>query len=324
MTGLGKKFYIFIGFLISAVCLFFAFRGIHWTEVASTLKKANLWLLIIAVLFQLLALVVAGLRWKKIINLSEISWSQASGSMIVGFLVNNILPGRMGELVRPVLLSRETQKSRAFLFGTVVLDRTSDLLVLVILAMCSFGIFPFLPWARELSIVGGIVLLALLLSIGLFSYSTAGPKIEKIVYRWSPPRIGMRAVDLLQKLRQGFRSIGSVQQGMVVFFLSCVLWTAAFFSLYYTLDSFGLGIPVLGVVLLLAVLNLGSLIPSSPGYAGTYHLLAIAVLSTFAIRKADALGFILVFHAVWYVPQTLLGLIILIQKNIRLGQLMER
>jgi uncharacterized membrane protein YbhN (UPF0104 family) len=55
-------------------------------------------------------------------------------------------------------------------------------------------------------------------------------------------------------------------------------------------------------------LNLGGLIPSSPGYAGTYHLLAVLVLSNFAIKKEEALSFILVFHALWYVPQTLIGL----------------
>jgi len=288
------------------------------------MKRANLWLLTAAGLFQLLALAFAGLRWKKIINLSEISWSQASASMIVGFLVNNILPGRMGELVRPVLLSRETQKSKAFLFGTVVLDRISDLLVLVLLAVWSFGVFPFLSWGREVSLAGGIVLFGLFFLIGVFSYSGAGPRIEKIVYQRSPLRIRMKTVDFLQKLRLGFRSIRSVQQGIVVFLLSCSLWAASFFSLYCTLVSFGVGIPWLGMVFLLAVLNLGSLIPSSPGYVGTYQLLAIAVLSTFAVHKAEALGFILVFHAVWYVPQTFLGLVVLIQKNLRLGQLLEK
>jgi uncharacterized membrane protein YbhN (UPF0104 family) len=53
------------------------------------------------------------------------------------------------------------------------------------------------------------------------------------------------------------------------------------------------------------------------------HCLAILVLSNFAIKKEEALGFILVFHALWYVPQTLLGLIILIKKNLSLWQLLE-
>jgi uncharacterized membrane protein YbhN (UPF0104 family) len=77
------------------------------------------------------------------------------------------------------------------------------------------------------------------------------------------------------------------------------------------------------MILLLSTLSLGGLVPSSPGYAGTYHLLGILVLSNFAIKKEEALGFILVLHALWYVPQTLLGLIILIKKNLSLGQLLR-
>ncbi len=324
MTGIGKKFYIFIGFLISAVCLFFAFRGIEWAEMASTLRRANLWWVASSVLLQLVALAIAGLRWKTVINLSEVSWAQVSRSMTVGLMVNNILPGRMGEFVRPMLLGQETKRSRTYLFATVVIDRISDLLVLVILALLSFGMFPRIPWAREMSVASGTVLIVAFIAIGLFGYPATGLQIERALYRFSPLRFRTKLSNSLEKLRFGFQSIGSMQRGAAVFMLSCLLWAAAFFSLYFTLDSFGLGIPVWGMILLLAVLNLGGLIPSSPGYAGTYHLIAIAVLSTFAVRKAEALSFILVFHATWYVPQTLLGLAILTQKNLRIWQLLEK
>lgn len=109
----------------------------------------------------------------------------------------------------------------------------------------------------------------------------------------------------------------------MVFGLSWSVWAAWFLSLYYALNAFGLILPMWGMILLLSVLNLGSLIPSSPGYAGTYHFLAIAVLSTFAIKKEEALSFIIVFHALWYVTQTFLGITILIKKNLSLWQLME-
>ena len=324
MAGTGKKIYIILGFSISIVCLFFAFRGIHWMEVASTLVRANLGGLVVSVLFQLVGLGIAGLRWKTIINLSDVSWLQTSRSMIVGFLVNNILPGRMGEFVRPILLGQETKKSRAYLFATVVIDRVSDLLVLVILALLSFGMFPLVTWARQLSIAGGMVLLFAFTAIGLFSYPATGSRFENILSRLSPLRFRKKVAESLQRLRLGFQSIGSIQRGAAVFLLSSFLWTAAFMSLYCAVKSFGLEVPIWGMILLLVVLNLGSLVPSSPGYAGTYHLLAIAVLSTFAIRKAEALSFVLVFHAIWYVPQTLLGLVILTQKNLHLWQLMGK
>ena len=205
----------------------------------------------------------------------------------------------------------------------MVIDRISDLVVLVILALLSFGMFPFIPWARQMSIVGGVALVLALLVIGVFSYSNVGLKIEGIVNQFGSAHFYERAAHFLQKFRLGFQSIQSVQRGAAVFGLSWLVWAAWFLCLYYALNAFKLVLPIWGMILLLSTLNLGGLVPSSPGYAGTYHLLAILVLSNFAIKKEEALGFILVFHALWYVPQTLLGLIILIKKNLSLGQLMK-
>ena len=323
MKGIGKNIYKILGFGISIICLYFAFRGIEWIQVAVTFRKANFFWLILSILFQLLSLAIAGFRWKTVINLPEVSWASASASMMVGLMVNNILPGRMGEFVRPILLGQEIKRSKAFLFATVVIDRISDLLVLLILGLLSFGMFPFIPWARQMSIVGGWVLVLGLLVIGVFSYSNVGLKIEKIIYQYGSARFYERIAHFLQKFRLGFRSIQSIQRGAAVFGLSWLVWAAWFLCLYYALNAFKLILPIWGVILLLSTLNLGGLVPSSPGYAGTYHLLAILVLSNFAIKKEEALGFILVFHALWYVPQTLLGLIILIKKNLSLGQLLK-
>lgn len=323
MKSIGKNIYKILGFAISIVCLYFAFRGIQWNQVAHTLGKASYLGLVLSVLFQLLSLAIAGFRWKTVINLSEVSWSSASASMMVGLMVNNILPGRMGEFVRPILLGQQIKRSKAFLFATTVIDRISDLFVLVILGLLSFAMFPFIPWAREIAIIGGMVLVLALLAIGVFSYSNIGSKIERMVSRLGSSLFYEKMTQSLHKFRLGFRSIHSIQRGAAVFGLSWLVWAAWFLCLYYALSAFKLILPLWGIVLLLATLNLGGLVPSSPGYAGTYHLLAILVLSNFAIKREQALGFILVFHALWYVPQTLLGLIILIKKNLSLWQLLK-
>lgn len=323
MKGIGKNIYKILGFGISIICLYFAFRGIQWIQVAVTFRKANFFWLILSIFFQLLSLAIAGFRWKTVINLPEVSWTSASASMMVGLMVNNILPGRMGEFVRPILLGQEIKRSKASLFATVVIDRISDLVVLVILALLSFGMFPFIQWARQMAIVGGVVLVLAFVVIGVFSYSNAGSKIEGMVNHLGSAHFYERVSHSLQKFRLGFQSIQSVQRGAAVFGLSWLVWAAWFLCLYYALNAFKLILPIWGVILLLSTLNLGGLVPSSPGYAGTYHLLAILVLSNFAIKKEEALGFILVFHALWYVPQTLLGLIILIKKNLSLGQLLK-
>jgi len=323
VTGIWKKIYIIFGFAISIVCLYFAFKGIQWDQVATTFVRANLFNLTLSVLFQLLSLGMAGFRWKTVVNLPEVSWSSTSASMMVGLMVNNIFPGRIGELVRPIMLGQEVKRSRSFLFATVVIDRLSDLLVLVILALLSFIMFPSFSWAREIALIGGGILLLAFFLIGIFSYSKIGLKLEGIVHQFVPGRFYEKVIDNLKKFRLGFRTIQSVWRGAAIFGLSWFVWGAWFLCLYYALNAFELTLPFWGMILLLAVLNLGGLVPSSPGYAGTYHLLGILVLSAFGIKKEDALSFILVFHALWYVTQTLIGLIILVQKNLKLWQILE-
>ena len=323
VKSIGRNIYKILGIAISIVCLYFAFRGIQWNQVFLTFKSASYPGLVLCVLFQLLSLAIAGLRWKTVINLPEVSWSSASSSMMVGLMVNNILPGRMGEFVRPILLGQEIRESRSFLFATVVTDRISDLFVLVTLGLLSFAMFPFIPWARQMSVIGAVVLILAFVAIGLFSYSNIGLKIEGIVHRLGPSRFSERMAHSLENFRLGFKSIRSIQRGGAVLVLSVLVWAAWFLCLYSGLSAFRLILPIWGILLLLSTLNLGGLVPSSPGYAGTYQLLAILVLSNFAVRKEEALGFILVFHALWYVPQTLLGLIILFKKNLNLGQLLK-
>ena len=276
------------------------------------------------IFFQILSLAIAGLRWKTVINLPGVSWTSTSASMMVGLMVNNILPGRMGELVRPVLLGRELKRSPSFLFATVVVDRLSDLLVLVILALVSAGVYSSFSCLRQMSMIGGGILLLAFFLIGIFSYSTMGLKLEGMVRALVPVRFHARIIDILKKFRFGLQTIQSVRRGVAIFGYSWAVWGAWFLSLYYGLRAFELAPPLGATILLLAVLNLGGLIPSSPGYAGTYHLLAILVLSNFGMRKEEALSFILAFHALWYIPQTLIGVMILIRKNIDLSKLLEK
>jgi uncharacterized protein (TIRG00374 family) len=258
---MGKNIYKIFGFTISIICLYFAFRGIQWDQVAITFRRASFFWLILSVFFQLLSLAIAGFRWKTVINLSEVSWASASASLMVGLMVNNILPGRIGEFVRPILLGQEIKRSKAFLFATVVTDRTSDLLVLVILGLLSFGMFPFIPWARQMAIIGGAVSVLALLAIGVFSYSNIGSKIEGMVNQLGPSRVYEEVAHSLQKFRLGFRSIQSIQRGAAIFGLSWLVWAAWFLCLYYALTAFRLILPLWGMILLLSTLNLGGWFP---------------------------------------------------------------
>lgn len=185
MSRIGKNIYVIFGFSVSIICLFLAFRGIQWVRLVSAFAKASFRGLILSLLFQLLSLALAGFRWKMVINLPKASWASVSASMMVGLMVNNVLPGRMGEFSRPILLGQEIHESKPFLFATVVIDRMSDLLVLVILGLLSWHVSLY-PVGHQISIIGGLVLVLAFILIGVFGYSGIGLRIERILYTLIP------------------------------------------------------------------------------------------------------------------------------------------
>jgi uncharacterized membrane protein YbhN (UPF0104 family) len=71
----------------------------------------------------------------------------------------------------------------------------------------------------------------------------------------------------------------------------------------------------------LSVINLGLIIPSSPGYIGTYQFLCVIALSTFSVNKETALSFSIIHHALWYLPLTLLGMVFLWREKLNLANL---
>lgn len=317
-----RRIFAIIGLPISGACLYFAFKGIHWISVIAALKAASYSALVLSLFFQLISLTVAGYRWKMIINLPEVSWTATLSAMMVGLMVNNVLPGRIGELVRPVLLGQETKVSKVFLFATVMIDRFLDLIVLVILGFLSFSQFPATPWAHRIALTGGLFVVVFLLLAGL-CYSNFRIQVIPNQYRSRLEHLFAKFSSPVQNFKQGFARISSIRRGLKVFGISCLVWSAWFLSMYYALGAFHLSLPVWGGILLLATLNLSGLIPSSPGYVGTYHLLAVVVLSIFGVEKEKALSFILVFHAIWYVPQTILGVAIIIRKHLTLSGLQQ-
>jgi uncharacterized protein (TIRG00374 family) len=103
--------------------------------------------------------------------------------------------------------------------------------------------------------------------------------------------------------------------------LSMAVWSMWAVALHYTLLAFGIEVPFSARLLLLAVVNLGALIPSSPGYVGPYHYLCWVCLSVFAIDKSLAFSFSVILHALWYVPLTGLGFFFLWKEQLSIRQI---
>jgi glycosyltransferase 2 family protein len=243
-------------------------------------------------------------RWRVISVAPGISRVRFVGWVVGAVAVNNVVPGRAGDILRSEWLARGARKPRASAVSSVVVDRSLDVVTLVAMLGVTYPFVPHPRWLNDFWIVGGslgavvsIVLLAAVLYARRGRASTAG---------------GLRT-----QLADAVHGAGNVLRGrraLSVAVRSVVVWTAWAFSAWLVASSLGIGLTPLEVLFVTAVLNLGVAIPSSPGFIGTYQWLGVSALGNLGVGHADAFAFSVLMHAAWYLPTTVAGVVLVLRK----------
>ena len=243
-------------------------------------------------------------RWRRIAATSA-SQRQYVEMVVSGVAVNNVLPGRVGDLMRARWVSRGAFSGGRGL-ATVVIDRGFDLLALALLLVGTLPLVTDEPWVDR--IVAGSVLLLLALWIGILAartYTRRRPRARR-------PHRGLArrfARDTLEGLSE---PLGTSR--LTLFAMSVAVWGAWAIAAILTARAVGIDLSLVDALFVTAAINLGVAIPSSPGFLGTYQWLGVSSLALFGVSKESALAFAIAMQAVWYVPTTLVGAVFLVAR----------
>jgi uncharacterized protein (TIRG00374 family) len=222
-------------------------------------------------------------------------WAAAAG-----YVGNNVLPARAGEIIRSLLVSRRSSLGKAFVLTTALVERIFDALALIALSGVALWRLPVRPgwmesavWTFALTGLAGVVAILLL---------PAGETYWRSVLAGLPVRQTWR--DRLQRLvrdvSQGVRSLyHGGRLGRFVAFTAAIWWFEGATAMLVA-HAIGLSFTVGVAVLLVAGLGLGSALPATPGYVGIYQFVAVSVLTPFGLGKSDAIAYILLFQAMNY------------------------
>jgi uncharacterized protein (TIRG00374 family) len=287
-----------VGVPVSAVFLWLAVRSTDMNLVWETLKAAKPGDVVVAVVAMMVVYVVQAIRWRVIVG-GHASRRQYVGLVVGGVAVNNVLPGRIGDVLRGVWLARLERIPSGRALATVVYDRAADVVALVALLVISVPFTVRPTWLLRIAI-GGIVL-ALLIAAFLVAAHVFARLHERT------ERVRSRARRVGRDLLDGLASPPSRGRIVVALALSFAAWGIWTVGAWFVARSLGIHLSVLDSVLVAAVVNLGVAIPSSPGFIGTYQWLCVATLSLLGIARGPALAFSILLHATWYVPTTLAG-----------------
>jgi hypothetical protein len=319
-----------LGFLISAICLYLALRGVNWKAVGEALKTAHYLYILPNAALVMLSMWMRALRWRYMTNSikPDIPVASLFASTMIGFMVNNILPLRLGEIARPFSLSRKEQISRSAAFATIVVERVFDALSLFLVSGLLVLFAPFLvddnvALTRVLYLALGLHVLVLGFLVLLRVKTDLAVKITERLTGFLPLRFQRRILEVLAKFVSGLGVFREWRSLAAVILWSVTIWAVVGFSNYFIFLAFDLDVPWFAPYVVLVLVSLGVMLPSSPGYVGPFQFFTIQALKLFGIPASVGLSFSLVLHLGNYLPVTLVGLYYLRREHFSLKQIEE-
>ena len=283
--------------------LWLAVRNADADAVWDTLRDADAGLVVLAIAAFGVVYLLQAVRWRRIAATPSVSVPRFYEMTVSGVAVNNVLPGRLGDFLRARWLGLEARVPYGTAFGTVVLDRVFDVVVLVGLLVVGIAAVASSAWLWQLA-AAGVVLLFGIAGVLLFSRVYVGRRARDRRDRGFVRRL---VRDTVERLAEPFG-----RRHLVAWLgLSVSAWTMWAVAAYLVGRSLGIELSLTEALFVTAVLNLGSAVPSSPGYVGTYEWLGVASLGLLDVDHESALAFTILVHAAWYVPTTLFGAVAL-------------
>ena len=263
-------------------------------------------------------------RWQRIIRpVAPLPFGGAFSVLMMGFTANNLLPARLGEVVRAYLLRRKTGARKTYGVATIILERICDGLTLILFLAFVSMLIRLPDWGREVQTFSTLLFLAAAIAIAvvLAKESLVG-RVADLVLGRVPARLAgpvLRAIDVFIS---GLHALKSRRSLALVVVLSVAVWLLEATSYLLMVSAFNVSMPplqlVLASVFLLVVVNLGIMLPSAPGYVGTFQFFAVMALGAFGVPKETALAVAISSHLMQYLMVTAIGIVYFLRENVGL------
>lgn len=291
--------------------------------VAAAIESAHLWpWLPLAIAIYLYGQRLRGLRLRRLVRHEvELTANAATHVVVVGYAMNNVLPARLGELVRAWMLMERSGLSIVETLTVTLVERLLDAVVLLALFGLALLVLPVTPiTATALPIAGGLLgLTALVLGLAAWAPGAVLTFASRALNRIAPrshDRV-LRHVHAALGALEALRHPGSA---LAIAALSLAVWIAEAGLYGFLLPAFGLGADPRHALFAMTTTNLGLLIPSTPGFVGPFHFFCVQALAALGVPRATAFAYAILVHAAFFVPVTLWGVAVLVSHGLSIGR----
>lgn len=313
-SKLRSRIVLVLSLCLAGVLLYLSLRKVEWRQVWTAITHCRIEWLALAIAVSAVSYFLRGLRWRVLLNTqAHLSVLPVFWANSAGYLGNNVLPARAGELIRTAMVSSRSTLSKTFVLTTALAERMMDAVVLVVSGTVVLHFVPNKPqWLSAISsslLIVGCVAALLIISIPAFE-QPAFRLLERLSLR---PSVVQRVEHGIEHIAAGIRAFHDPGSFSLFMLFTFAIWGLDSYSITLLAHSMGMEMSMAIALLLIVGLGMGSALPSTPGYIGIYQFVAVTVLTPFNFTRSAAIAFILVAQASALVVTGILGSIGLLQ-----------
>ena len=307
---------ILLGLAVSAGLLVYCFWDVDLGIIAARLRGTLWTFLALSVVLAFASMWARAWRWAYLFPPGSRP-SHLFRSLLIGYMGNNLLPLRAGEVVRVYIASRHGPRFWTT-FATVVVERVLDGLALGLIVA---GLLLVVPVSAEMRWSIAIFLAVDLAALLVLVLIAVAPGVCRVLIETIFHRIAWlerRLIALLGTMTEGLRGLRAPRHAIPLILSSVAIWVFFALSVWTAMHAAHLDLPLVASWVVLAFLGLGVSLPSSPGFVGVVQAATVLALALFGVARAEALSFSLLLHASQFFPVTVVGLVCLLLEHVSL------
>ncbi|MBU2514726.1 flippase-like domain-containing protein [bacterium] len=304
---------LMIGIAISGLFLYLAFGKIDFGKMKESFQNANMWLFIPAIFVQFIAHWVRSIRWQYFLNsIKRVPVSTLFTATMIGYVGNTVLPAHLGEVFRANVVGNKEKISTSSTLATLVIERLIDVLSLLVIMVVALIIYPFPDWVTKSGYIMFVLTIGLFVFLVLLKQKNDNTvRLLNFGLKLLPKSIAQKVDGIITSFIDGINGMERKRDYLIVFVLSLSIWFFYWLTLLFVFLSFNLfeiyNINIVSSVVLLVITTISVVVPSSPGYVGTYHYLCQLSLELFGVPRSVGLSFAFVAHGLSIIPTAIVG-----------------
>jgi uncharacterized protein (TIRG00374 family) len=298
--------------------------NVDFAEVGRSLAGADLQMLVTASLVALLAYWLRALRWQFILlPVGRVRHSSVLLTTAVGYAALSLLPARMGDLIRPLILARREKIPASASLASILTERVFDLWSVVLFFLVFIIWPPRMPELDEQArnsleilslsgyVAGAGLLIGTFILLGLFRYQERFVELLTRPVGWIKLSWRKPATNFFNHFLDGLRVLQRPRDLLITTVASLIMWWVICWQVRYTLLAFDVDLPLRAAYLIVTMAVIGLAVPTPGGVGGFHKATQVGMTLFFGIGLNEATGIAIAYHAICFVPITIIGLLCL-------------